>query len=51
MIPVLGCSARLSILTGQHIGIREPPEIVGSRSGGKSIYRDKNSKIQFQLFG
>ena len=41
--PALFCPARVSILTGQHIGIRESAEIVGSRPGGKSIYGDKNS--------
>ena len=41
--PVLFCSARLAILTGQRIGIRESPETMGSRPGGKSIYRDKDS--------
>jgi hypothetical protein len=41
--PVFFCSARLAILAGQYIGIREAPEIVGCRSGGISIYRDKDS--------
>jgi len=43
----LFCSARLAILTGQDIGIRESPEIVGIRSSGKSIYRVKDSRVQF----
>jgi len=43
----LFCSARLAILTGKDIGIRESPEIVGIRSSGKSIYRDKDSRVQF----
>ena len=47
MDPVLFCSARLAIFTGQHIGIRESPEIVGSCPGGKSINRHKHSKVQF----
>jgi hypothetical protein len=41
--PVFFRSARLAILAGQYIGIRETPEIVGRRSGSKSIYRDKDS--------
>jgi len=41
--PVLFGSARLAILTGQHIGIRQSPEVVGGGPGGKSIDGDKNS--------
>ncbi len=43
MVAVLFCSRRLAILTGDHIGICESAEMVGSRSGRKSIYRHKDS--------
>ncbi|MBV8052575.1 MAG: hypothetical protein JOZ80_15400 [Acidobacteriaceae bacterium] len=41
--PALFGSARVPSLTDQHIRIRESPQIVGIRPGGKSIYRDKES--------
>ncbi len=44
--PVLFCYARLVILTGQDVGIRESAEIVGICSRGESVYRHKHSKIQ-----
>ena len=44
--PVLFCYARLVILTGQEVGIRESAEIVGICSRGESFYRHKHSKIQ-----
>ena len=44
--PVLFCYARLVILIGQDVGIREAAKIVGICSRGKSFYRQKHSKIQ-----
>ena len=46
MTPVFFCSARLATLTSQHVGIRESPEIVGSRSRAESIHSNKNSYVQ-----
>jgi hypothetical protein len=45
--PVLFCPARLTTLTGEYIRMRESPEIVGSRSRSKSIYRDQHSVVEF----
>ena len=44
--PVLFGYARLVILTGQDVGIRESAEIVGICSRGESFCRHKHSKIQ-----
>ena len=44
--PVPFCYARLVILTGQDVGIRESAEIVGICSRGESFYRHEHSKIQ-----